>query len=341
MRTLCKFLRLVYSGSHDHEIFRCVRFHFLLGCLVRSRSGTRMESGLCQSRSHSIKPVHLAGYASRNKPFESVEARLFAKALALTDGKKRVALITTDLIGFNREVVEPICESIMEKTGLVRSEILLNASHIHTGPTLTLDPDGKGGAAQVEYTKSVQKKIAELAIKALESKMREVEIDRGNGIAHFVMNRREWTRERGVILGVNPSGPVDRKVPVLKIAERGEDGKILGVVFQCACHNTTLGSRFYGVTGDYAGYAQSQIEAGLPGVQAMFMSGCGGDANPHPRNSLDDSKKHGKALGEEVLRVLADSKSLKPIRGKLGTAFSKRSFPWNPFLPRPSWRSSN
>ena len=38
----------------------------------------------------------------------------------------------------------------------------------------------------------------------------------GSGIANFAMNRREFT-DKGVILGVNPRGPVDRTVPVLRV----------------------------------------------------------------------------------------------------------------------------
>ena len=40
------------------------------------------------------------------------------------------------------------------------------------------------------------------------------------------MNRREFTIERGVILGVNPRGLADRSVPILRID--GADGQAAG-----------------------------------------------------------------------------------------------------------------
>ena len=67
------------------------------------------------------------------------------------------------------------------------------------------------------------------------------------------MNRREFT-EKGVILGVNPRGPVDRSVPVLRVTN--PDGKVLAVLFGAACHNTTLGPKDYRISGDFAGFAQ-------------------------------------------------------------------------------------
>jgi hypothetical protein len=75
------------------------------------------------------------------------------------------------------------------------------------------------------------------------------------------------------------------------------------------------------VSGDYGGVAQQHIEKSLPGVQAMFVLGCGGDANPYPRGTLDLVHRHGRELGDEVLRLVAgNGKSLSgPLRTVYGT----------------------
>lgn len=278
------------------------------------------------------EPVYLSGYASRDKPSDSVETPLFAKALALTDaGGHRVVLITTDVIGFSADVVEPICEAIMEATGIERADILINSSHTHTGPSLTLDPEKEGGQAQVDYTLGVQVMISQMAIEALQAEGLPAVISTGTGVVHFPMNRREWTANSGVKLGVNPRGPVDRSVPILRVAEAGEDGKLLGVIYQSACHNTTLGGNFYGICGDFAGYSQAYIEEAFPGAQAMFMIGCAGDANPYPRdNELETSKKHGAELGTEVARLLQSPEKLQPLEGSLRTAYALAELPLDP-----------
>src|SRR6516225_8337803 len=114
------------------------------GLLLALSAGTAVGAeepewkvGLARVKITPERPVFLAGYASRNKPFEKVEADLYAKALALEDGDgHRVVLVTSDLIGFPAAVAEPVCQRLGQKTGLKREQILLSSSHTHTGPLL-------------------------------------------------------------------------------------------------------------------------------------------------------------------------------------------------------------
>jgi neutral/alkaline ceramidase-like enzyme len=273
------------------------------------------------------QPVVMSGYAARTKPFERVEQDLFAKALALEDARgHRGVVVTMDLIGLSSTIAEPVCAKIAEQSGLKREQILLNYAHNHAGPLLSLGrreetDDPEPAAATVEYTRWLQDRLVEVAVGAV-SKLEPARLSWGTGVAGFVMNRREFT-PAGVILGVNPRGPADRAVPVLRID--GADGKPRAVLFGCACHNTTLGQDNYRICGDYAGFAQAAIEAQQPGVVALFMIGCGGDANPYPRNSIDLARQHGRELGGEVCRVTAGK--LKPISGPLTTVFDQVDLP--------------
>jgi neutral ceramidase len=278
------------------------------------------------------RPVFLAGYASRNKPFTKVEADLYAKALALEDRQgQRVVLVTTDLVGLAAAVAEPICERLRDKAGLKREQILLNSSHTHTGPMLVIqapddDPAGDrltAGELQrnVEYTRQLQDKIVEVVQQAT-AKLEPAKLSWSVGVCPFVMNRREFTAN-GVILGVNPRGLADRTVPMLRIDT--PDGKLRAVLFGAAVHGTTLGGNDYELCGDYAGFAQAYVEEKHPSVQAMFMLGCAGDANPYPRGSMAIARAHGETLGKEVCRLL-ESK-LRPVRGPLHIAFDKAALP--------------
>src|SRR5205085_15416 len=280
-------------------------------------------------------PVPMAGYAARTKPFEKVAADLYVKALVLEDRTgRRGVLVTSDLIGFPATVAEPICERIERKTGLKREQILLNSSHTHAGPQLSLKASPKDGPAAgeairtVEYTRQLQDKVVEVVVQAAE-RLEPARLSWGSGVAHFVMNRREFT-PNGIILGVNPRGLADRSVPVLRIDN--PEGKLLAVLFGAAVHGTTLGGDNYQLCGDYAGFAQNYIQERYPKVQAMFLLGCAGDANPYPRGTMEQTQQHGKTLADEVCRVLETK--LRPVAGPLQMAFDRADLPLQEAMSR-------
>ena len=124
--------------------------------------------------------------------------------------------------------------------------------------------------------------LVDIAVAAL-ADLTPARLSWGVGAAgDFVMNRRLMTPEGTCHgMGPNPQGPVDRDVPVLRVAST--DGRLQALLFGCACHPVTLDGKNRKISGDYAGFAQQYVENKYPGVQAMFMIGCGGDANSHPR----------------------------------------------------------
>lgn len=306
----------------------------LLGAPGRAED-TDWKVGLARAKITPERPVFLAGYASRTKPFDKVATELYAKALALEDRDGHVAvLVTTDLIGLTAAVAEPICQRLATKAGLKRGQILLSSSHIHTGPALGLDPTPREGRAAgevqrtVEYTRQLQDKLVEVVRQAL-AKREPARLACGTGVANFVMNRREFT-PGGVILGVNARGPADRTVPVLRID--GADGKPRAVLFGAATHNTTLTDTCYEICGDYAGFAQAYVEERYPGAEALFLLGLAGDSNPYPRGTMELAREHGAALGKEVCRVLGAK--LQPVRGPLAVAFGQAALPLREPPPR-------
>lgn len=302
-------------------------------CVAAEDSGLPWKIGLARKDITPQQPIWLAGYASRNKPSEGVLAPLYATALAIEDSQgNRGVLITADVIGFRKEVAEAAARAIMEKTGLAREQILFNWSHTHTGPVIGLSRPagysmGEEDQKVVEtYTRGLIAQYADLAAEAI-ADLKPARLAWGVGVVHFPMNRREFT-ETGVRLGVNPRGYADRSVPVLKITD--EKDQLRAVLFGCACHNTTLTGQHYVISGDYAGFAKAFIEEKLPGVMALFMIGCGGDANPYPRGEIEHAKQHGQELGTEVCRVVGEK--LSPVSGPLKTALAEVELP---LLPPP------
>jgi neutral ceramidase len=268
------------------------------------------------------EPVYLSGYAARTHPLEGVLLPIHAKALAIEDHKgARAVFVGTDLIGLPRAVSDLVAAGVQKQFGLDRSALVLNSSHTHTGPMLhgnlsvLFDLGEKDQAAAQRYTEKVTRDLIAVVGAALKD-LKPANVFSGSGEVHFAINRRQASAT-GVTIGLNPQGPTDPTVPVLKVTS--PDGKLLGVLFGYACHNTTLTAQFYQISGDYAGFAQAAFEKEHPGATAIFFQLCGGDQNPNPRSSLAAVQDHGAVLAAEVKRVVASN--LQPLRGPVRSAF--------------------
>jgi hypothetical protein len=268
----------------------------------------------------------MAGYAARNHPVEGKLHELYAKALALEDAKgNKLVLLTSDLLGLPRELSDKVADNIRVRVDLPREALLLTSSHTHCGPVLAsslmdmYDLPAEQKKLIADYTDQLAEWLIETVLAALDD-LKPTLLSTGSGKANFVMNRRESTAN-GVTIGENPKGPVDREVPVLRV--QAPDGKVRAIVFGYACHNTTLA--FYQWCGDYAGFAQAELEAKHPGAVAMFWSGCGGDANPSPRGKVENAEKHGHELAEAVNAVVEEKLGL--LHGTFSASYTRVSLP--------------
>ena len=100
-----------------------------------------------------------------------------------------------------------------------------------------------------------------------------------------------------------PEGAVDHSLPLLRVTDLQD--KLLAVVVNYACHNTTLRGNFTQIHGDWAACAQESIEADHPGVVSLISLGCGADADPCPHGTVELCQQHGRAMADEVKRLLA------------------------------------
>lgn len=284
----------------------------------------------------------MAGYANRTAPSNGIDHDLFAKALALSDGAGgRVVIVTLDLIGVPATLRAGVEREAATRFGLKPHELLLNASHTHSGPLLAADRLAIEAtflrAAKPADVDAVRRYEAFLPGAVLEligdslNRLAPARLDFSHAKAGFAMNRRRPEPNGEFSNNPNPDGPVDHDVPVLRI--NAPDGQLRAVLFGYACHNTTLsGSR---ISGDYAGHAQQFLEASFPGATALFLLGCAGDQNPYPRGKMvpdqqpeDLARQHGRALANAVATALGTR--MRPVRGPLRGAYGHAALEYLP-----------
>lgn len=274
-------------------------------------------------------PLHMwiGGFASRTHPATGRLTDLWAKALALQDENgKRVVFVGMDLGGIREGVSIHVRDAIQKKYGLAKDQIMLNCSHTHSGPStnLNMEPGLCGCYGEdmekmiVDYTKDLEQKLIKVIGDALQC-LKPAKIYSGNGIAKFAVNRRN-NDERFLLWKREFSGPNDFAVPVIKVV--GENSKVNAILFGYACHNTVVNN--YDWSGDYAGFAQIDLENAYPGATAIFFQGAGGDQNPLPRGRVALVIQYGGELALAVRSVIEDKeKEMQPLHSKLTTGYKE------------------
>ena len=99
------------------------------------------------------------------------------------------------------------------------------------------------------------------------------------------------------------------------------------VLVNYACHCTTIDPAENLVSGDWAGFAQAAIEADHPGAIALTVIGCGADANPKGRGGRGVAEEHGRAVADEINRLLKGTWTELP--GPPQTAFERFTLPFD------------
>ncbi len=289
----------------------------LLLCLALPLSAATWKAGTAKADITPKKPIWMAGYGGRNKESEGVLHPLWVKALALEDGQgKRAVIIGTDTLGMTASIYANLKSRLAKEYKLQPDQIMLNASHTHTGPVL------RGGLYDIyplnaerikrieEFSARMEDSIVQITGEALKN-LEPVTLKHGIGVSRFGVNRRN-NSERNVPQiradGEPLKGPVDHDVPVLAVYKGLE---LKSVVFGYSCHSTVLS--FYKFSGDYSGFTQIALEKSHPGTVAIFSAGCGADINPLPRRQVHQAERYGNMLAAAVEETLLQKmQTLKP-----------------------------
>ncbi len=220
----------------------------------------------------------LAGYFSP-RISDRVEDPLYAKALVLESGGERVALVSCDVICMPADIADPARERVEERTGIPADNVLICATHTHTGPEMR---KGRLIPTNDEWLDEVPEMIAKVVERACDDMFDAVLIPGRGCEDRLGSNRLGRKRDGSEVFGkdetLGPAGPIDPEL--LAMSVRDESGTVRAMIANYAMHADTVGG-----TG---------ISAGWPGRLALamrdvygdqcvtvFMQGCCGDINHH------------------------------------------------------------
>src|SRR5262245_56408802 len=261
---------------------------------------------------------------------------IYSKAMVIEQGGVKVAIVVCDLLTIPRQTVVAARKLIEERTGIPGSNVMISATHQHTGPVVARESardqlDGGASEAGLRYTESLPALIARSVVEA-NQKLAPARLSASIGREEKIsFNRRFWMRDGTVSWNprkqnpdiVKPAGPIDPDVGVLYFET--PQSKPLVTFVNFALHPDTTGGT--NISADYPGaLARSLTEYKGPEMLTVFANGACGNIN-HRNVNWDDPQK-GAGEARRIGTVLAGAVfkawySLEPVNKDLLRVRSK------------------
>ncbi len=206
---------------------------------------------------------------------------IHAKALVLDDGETQVAFVALDALGIERPEVMAIRTLVEETTGIPGDNVMVSATHIHTGPVLS---ETFGAQRDECYIQDMVKKAAG-AVGIAYRGLTEAKIGLGKGEEKGISFNRRYIMKDGTVRTnpgvynpdvVKPIAPIDPDVIVMRVDN--SNGEPMAIVVNFACHLDVIGGTK--ISADYPGELSAIIKKIYgDNVVILFMTGTCGDIN--------------------------------------------------------------
>ena len=257
--------------------------------------------------------------AQKHEQAEGIDMDLWATALALSDGVTPAIILDIDIQILTNERADQIRAAVSQATGVPRQHIRACATHTHSGPVPYKSWIEKGYEMVGPWFDNLTRWCAEAAGEAI-ANLQPVEMRVGRGECHINSNRRCLTATGERFLGVNPDGPCDHEVIVVRFDpvvgssrcdDRTPQRGVPTLLVNYACHGTVMGPANRLLTPDYAGAMKRVVEEAVGG-KCVFLLGAAGNQGPVQGFQADGKvyRQLGAVLGHEVARVAIGLRSV-------------------------------
>jgi neutral ceramidase len=268
----------------------------------------------------------LMGYAARQST--GVHDRIYHRVVAMDDGATQFYLISTDVCVFSPTVYDEFARDMQKKLGIAPVNLWWTTTHTHSapevGPPEMYDVLLKGRSEHAwsrEYLALATARLEE-AIREARAKLAPARLGVGTGAAMANINRRARDVDGKISLGLNPDGPVDRQLGLIRL-ERQEGG-LIALIANYAMHGTVLGGKWMEISGDAQGTVAEYVEKQL-GAPMLYINGAAG--NIAPIYSVYDTPRAGHLTQFNVLlgdKILATNRNIAAAVAEVKLEASER-----------------
>jgi neutral ceramidase len=233
----------------------------------------------------------MGGYGARQGVASGIRNPLLARVMVVSDGTTELAIAVCDLVGVGDEMVAGAREIIEAEAGIPASNVLVGATHTHSGPA------GIRGKGSADYIAVTARKIAGAVIEA-KARLQPVTLKVGTvEVTTISQNRRD------------PEGPIETVATIL-LAAPPDGGPAVATLVNYACHSTVFEHDNLDYSPDFPGAMARFIERELGGT-AVYLQGAAGNINPvWMRHDAAEVERVGGILGAAATRTAHE---LRPL----------------------------
>jgi len=248
-------------------------------------------------------PVMVSGGAGAPSPANIIIGKLTTRALVITKGDTKLAIVSIDNIGVPMVVGDRIRAKVK---GIKPENILIGATHTHSAPDAygLADENGNSGT-DLKYIDMMVEKTAEAineALKKAKPAYLKVAVDEAKGkIAYNYYAPRLYDPRCGVMQYIS-----------------AKDGKTIATLVNYAIHPEVIGPDRNICSPDLVGPLYEKIEKEAGGMAIYMNSAQGGMVTADNRrpegkeaNDWDECVRIGELLGSEALRIISNAEVQK------------------------------
>jgi neutral ceramidase len=243
--------------------------------------------------------LHLAGYPFMKRNSTGVHDPLLSSALYLSDGTTQVIFIANDVIFVSKDMTARVRTSIHAITGVPEKNILISATHTHSGPGTVRFTAGshdpflpEPDAQFLQTLEACMVQAANTAFQNARPALMGLAMADATGIG---TNRHD------------PSGPCDLDVPVLMVQSAG-NRQTIACMLIVHMHPTVLHEDSTLYSGDFPGLARTMLQKEyLNGCPVLFHTGAAGNQSPRhvtKENTFKEAERIGHLLAKAVCQAI-------------------------------------
>lgn len=220
---------------------------------------------------------------------KGVHHDIYARALVLNDGKRRLVIVTYDLNCL--DVATPILRSrCLHELGIDPAYLVLMATHNHSAP-IQIVP------ANFDYGRWLAERIFGLIKEAIANERGPVKLYFGYKSTNLIRSDPRYPSIYGIA-----GKPVDSELQLLKVVQ---GDKVIALLFSQGTHPMQVS--FSKIDPGHPGYTVEELERRMPGTLAMYADSCGGDQFPKIGTimigTMGQIKRLATKLADEVMDI--------------------------------------